>query len=66
MPVTLPLEDVADRQYCASEVTEHNDTITLIGPANRLAHQSVVGAESAIGTSAGELNANVRTGHLAG
>jgi hypothetical protein len=66
VPVTLPLEDVADRQDCASEITEHNHTITLIGPADRLSHQPVVSANSATGTSAGDLDSNVRTRHLAG
>ncbi len=66
MPVALALQHVTDRENRAAQITKDDHTIALVGAADGIADQRIVGAERAFGATAGDLDPDLGPGHLAG
>src|SRR5689334_4586873 len=64
--VRARVQDMADREDRAAEIAEDDNAVAAVGPADRVAHAALVGAERTVGRAARVLDPDIRAGHLRG
>jgi hypothetical protein len=65
VPVALALEDVTDGEDRTAQIPEDDDAVALVGTADRVAHEPVIGAERSLRPPACDLDADIGTRDLA-